>query len=187
MDEDAALQKLTGVYPLGLRWQAKIHAKKAQKLLGTFDTATKAAEEYDRAALARDGWCGHLLSAACATQGCQANRLSRLGRCAGHVTSSTTTGSDTGRGMRRRGRMMRWCMGSASAPPAAGRRVRSLHPAGLPCFRGRRTEQAPPVRPQARRRTRMRRRSSSASTRNAGAGKPESSRIERKRVWAPSA
>ena len=58
---EAALQKLTGVYPLGLRWRAAIQTKGVQINLGMFDTAAEAVEAYDKAALARDGWCAYLL------------------------------------------------------------------------------------------------------------------------------
>ena len=63
-----------------------------------------------------------------------------------------------------------------------------LHMLQLPCCRGRRTVQAPPVRPQARHRTSTSRsRRSPASTRVARAGRPELAvQIELRRIWAPS-
>ena len=60
MDEDAALQKLIGVVKHCRLWRATIFAK-GRITLGSFNTATEAVEAYDKAALARDGWCGHLL------------------------------------------------------------------------------------------------------------------------------
>ena len=76
---EAPLQKLTGVYPTGLRWRAAFQRKGVQISLGTFDTAAEAVEAYDKAVLARDGWCGHLLECSSRHAGLPSNQAHQAG------------------------------------------------------------------------------------------------------------
>ena len=68
-----------GVRRQGTRWYVIMVANRQTLKLGPFDTAAEAAEAYDRAALARDDWCGHLLSRSSRHAGLPSNQAHQAG------------------------------------------------------------------------------------------------------------
>ena len=54
-------QALIGVTVQGTGWHVTFSVDQQILKLGPFDTAAEAVEAYDKAALARDGWCAYLL------------------------------------------------------------------------------------------------------------------------------
>ena len=61
MGEHVPRQALIGVTVQGTRWHVTVSVNGQILKVGPFDTAAEAVEAYDKAVLARDGWCGHLL------------------------------------------------------------------------------------------------------------------------------
>ena len=126
------------------RWKASIGGTKIGKIgLGTYISETEAAGVYDKALLARDGWCGHLPFARAARHGCLHYQRSKRGLsllCAGSRAGAsahglTSRGSSTQSGTASFGRPMARSVASACAMHPAVRQVRCPREPGAVCLR----------------------------------------------------